>query len=87
MLVVHLENSIELVEVFHLANPEKPNQANLDKAIQESAEKKAKRKARTKAAWQVKEARKHKAEKALVDKPKRCSKRLQHRVENALGGD
>ncbi len=78
---------MELVKEFHKANPEKPNQATLENALQEAAKKEASRKARTEAARQAKEACKCKAEEALAGKPKRRSERLQHRVEIASGGD
>jgi hypothetical protein len=78
--VAHLGNSMELVEEFHKANPEKPNQATLEKALQEATENEASRKARAEAARQAKKARKRKAEIALAGRPKKGSERLQHRV-------
>ncbi len=45
------------------------------------------RKARAEAALQANEASNHKAEEVLVSRPKRCNARLQHRAENASGGD
>ncbi len=45
----------------------------MEKDLQEGAEKEASRKARVEAAWQAKEARKHKTEEALAGRPKRRS--------------
>ncbi len=78
---------MELVEEFYQANPEKPHQGTLKKALQEVALKEACKKARAEAAQQAKEARKQKSEEALAGRPKRCSERLQHRVGYASGGN
>ncbi len=78
--VVYLGNSMEFVEEFHQANPAKPSQATLERALWEATEKEARKKARAEAARQVQKARKRKAEEALAGRPKRHSKRLQGRI-------
>ncbi len=65
---------MELVEEFHQANAEKPNQATLEKALQEAAEKLTSRKARVEAVRQAKKPRKCKADEALAGRPRRRSK-------------
>jgi hypothetical protein len=64
---------MELVEEFYKANLEKPNQATLETALQEAAQREASWKARAEAARQVKEARKRKTDEAVTGRPKRRS--------------
>ncbi len=78
--VAHLGNSMEFVEEFHQANPTKPSQATLERALKKAAEKEARKKARAEAARQAQEARKRKAKEALAGRPKRCSERLQSKI-------
>jgi hypothetical protein len=49
-LVAHLGDSKELVEEFHLSNPNKLNQVTLPQALQEATEKQARYKTRVEAA-------------------------------------
>jgi hypothetical protein len=78
--VAHLGNSMEFVEEFHQANPIKPSQATLERALKDAAEKEARKKARAETARQAQEASKRKAEEALAGRPKRRCERLQSRI-------
>jgi hypothetical protein len=44
---------MDFVEEFHQANPTKPNQATLERALQEAAKKEARKRARAEAARQA----------------------------------